>query len=565
MELLRLHRFKKISVIFLFITVILLFLNFELLYASDAKESESNLTEVKNTQDSEDSSKKPESLDDGASSEAIGLLHSSDFDSFIQEKELNNKDDPEKSSEKHSTIKLMEEAPPALDLEEIPRLDNDINTNEKKEEQKSESENKDSDLHLKTISTPINQEQVSTSTSSSGSSSNSSSDSSAAVSSSASTLESAPDSFSSSVQTSTFNHASSSNQADEEIKLDHEESELKTLSQDSQESYSSTSQRGLRGYKEEIHPELSSVGPDSDSGSKPPAGSASASNLASTSNSGSGLLLPGTSEASSDEVELQLLLKSSTYNLPTVDSASEEEKNTTDTEAKTNTNSESSYSSQTDDETELKPQNSSQSEEEDGESKKLKSEMQAEESEFSSDFENNVEFPDDNSKASSSSAKSGSTTSSTGSNTKDEEIAITFEKPEIQEVSTQVENLTKPQETNTSYKYVSVATQTDPIKTSRRSGSSKRRARKIMTKKGLSLLIKEFNTSKTKKKITFLKKLFSRISNDDVNLISTLISREIANREKNHVLRRALSSNIPEKPLLGREWIQREKSKKQTS
>lgn len=564
MELLRLHRFKKISVIFLFIIVILLFLNLELLYASDIKENESDITDVKNTQDNEESSKKPESLDDGSSSEAIGLLHSSDFDSFIQEKELNNKDNPEKPSEKHSTIKLMEEAPPALDLEEIPRLDNDINTNEKKEEQKSESGHKDSDLHLKIISTPINQEQVSTSTSSSGSSSNSSSDSSAAVSSSASTLESAPNSFSSSVQTSTFNHPSASNQADEEIKLDHEESELKTLSQDSQESYSSTSQRGLRGYKEETHPEFSS-GPDSDSGSKPPAGSASASNLASTSNSGSGLLLPGTSEASSDEVELQLLLKSSTDNLPAVDSASEEEKNTTDTEAKTNTNSESSYSSQTDDETELKPQNSSQSEEEDGESKKLKSEMQAEESEFSSDFENNVEFPDDNSKASSSSAKSGSTTSSTGSNTKDEEIAITFEKPEIQEVSTQVENLTKPQETNTSYKYVSVATQTDPIKTSRRTGSSKRRARKVMTKKGLSLLIKEFNTSKTKKKITFFKKLFSRISNDDVNLISTLISREIANREKNHVLRRALSSNIPEKPLLGREWIQREKSKKQTS
>ncbi|KAK9171926.1 Uncharacterized protein cmbei_6001030 [Cryptosporidium meleagridis] len=562
MGLLRLHKFKKISVIFLFIIAVLLFLNLELLNASEAKENESDITEVKSSQDNEEQNKVPESLDESASLEAIGLLHSSDFDSGVDTKE-SNKENLEKYTEKHSTIKLMEEAPPALDLGEIPKLDKDMDTNEE-DVQKSESEHKDSSLHSKTIPTPTDQGQISTSSSNSGSNSHSSSDSSAAVSSSTSIMESAPDSFSNSAQSSTSNNASASSQLDEEIKLDNEESELKNSSNDSQEPFSSTPQRGLRGYKEETHSELSSIGPDSDSGSKPPTGSVSASNFASTSNSGSGLLLPGTSEASSDEVELQLLLKSSTDNLPTMDSASEEQKNTTDTGAKINTDSESSDSSQIDDETELKPQNSSQNEEEDGENKKSKSEMPAEESEFSSDFENNVEFPDDSSKASSFSSKSGST-SSTDNNIKDEEIVVTYEKPEIQEVSTQTESLMKPQETSTSLKYVSVATQTDPIKTNRRTGSNRRRVRKIMTKKGLSLLIKEFNSSKRKKKITFLKKLFSRISNDDVNLISTLISREIVNREKSNLLRKALSSSIPEKPLLGREWIEREKSKKQTS
>ncbi|KAH8584305.1 dentin sialophospho precursor [Cryptosporidium sp. chipmunk genotype I] len=586
MELFRIRKFKKTFLILLFFIVTLLFLKFELLNAAEKKESGNNATEVKSAeQDSEksgkpvnsdieeDFSEKPEGLDDGTSSEAMGLFQSSDFDSSNKEGNSDNRENPDKSSERHSTIKLMEEAPPALDLEGIPRLNNDIDTKEKRQEQKSDSENQNSNLFSKPISTPTAQEQGSSFSSNSGSNPSSSSASESATANAnssvssavASASESAPDSFSSSVQTSALNPAFTSSQGDEEIKLENGEDHFKGSSRDSQEAYSSFTQKSLRGYKERAQPELSSVGVDSDSGSRNPTSSAST--------SGSGLLLPATSEASSDEAELQILLRSSTSNLPILDSASEDQKSTTNTGTQTNTDSESSYSSQIDHEVDLKDQNSSlkthsfdqkEKEAEENQGKPSKAEMQVEESEFSSDFENNVEFPEDNSKASSSHAEPGSTLSSGDSNIKGEEITVTFEKPEIQESSTEVENLKKSQQSKTD-NYVSVATQTIPIQPSTRPGFGRRRGRRIMTKRGVSQLIRELNNSKMKKKTTFFKKLISQISNDDINLISTLIGKEVAKREKNNVLRKTLTSSIPEKPLLGKEWIQREKSKKQTT
>ncbi|OII72998.1 dentin sialophosphoprotein [Cryptosporidium ubiquitum] len=568
MGVLRLHKFKKLSLISLFLLITLLVFNFELLNALVATENK-NDTEVNNSEPSSEKSSKSESLydqdeanektevmDDEVSSQAMGLFQSNDFDSGIQNGNFDKKETTEKSQEKPSTIKLMEEMPPALDLGDIPGLDGDTNIKEVSNESKPESNDPDSSSPSKHISASNDQEQGSSSASGPASISELASSTSASGSASVSSSTSA------STSDSTLDSASASNQVDEEIKIENGTQNPENSGQDFQELQSSMIPKGLRGYKR-LQSELSSGGIDSASDSKTSESSGSASG----SNSSSGLLLPTVPEDSSDEMKLQLLFRHTTNKFPMLDSTSKEQKTSNDEGTQTNTNSDFSYNPQKGQEinanfpgSPLEKPSSPQmeSEVEESKSEKSKTDTEIDESEFSSDVENNVEFPEDNSNTSSY-ADASSSTDSNNKNTKVRETTFIFEKPGTQEVSTVAENLENLQENPN--KHISVATQTTPVKRHNKNNVRRRRRGRVITKKGLSQLIKELNNSKTRKKMSFFKKLIGQISDKDINLISNIIEREKANREKSNLLRKTLTSNIPDRPLLGKEWIEREKSR----
>ncbi|KAJ1605157.1 putative signal peptide-containing protein [Cryptosporidium canis] len=511
------RNFRQISVVFLFFTVILFALGIELLSGANTGEGEDNV-QVGGTNGEAETN--VGSSDEGSYSAAIGVMQSSDFDSSAN----NNNEDKKKEELNRtlSTIKLMEEIPPTLDLDDIPRFDRIIRANigsvESNRAPGVTVVEQASTSNL--VPAAVVKDQGSTSSSGSG-------------------TGTGPDSSdvatSSSVLTTTSTHGSASNQS---LISDINKSSASNIGEgqgSSEESQSIMVGGGFRGNRE-VQPTPSPVGADSDSSSR------------TSTSSSSSFLHPLASQGSlSENMELELLLKSSAKLSPSLDFPPEQNDiNAVDTPS----------------EGQSQEQLSSQAEREvEGANSKMpKTENGGDDSEFSSDIENHGETHDNSNEAISSPDITGDTSLSTNLKA-DVDVAETDANSILTSNEPDSKGSLVADEENQG-KSTSVATQTSPIKQSTKL-IVKRVSRKVMTKRGLARLLKELNNSNPRKKATFFRKLFAEMTIDDINLISVLVGREISHRGSSGGLKKVLASNIPDKPLLGKEWIQREMSRKQ--
>ncbi|KAJ1604298.1 putative signal peptide-containing protein [Cryptosporidium canis] len=515
------RNFRQISVVFLFFTVILFALGIELLSGANVGEGEENV-QVGGTNGEAETN--VESSDEGSYSPAIGVMQSSDFDSSANNNNNNDEKKKEELNRTLATIRLMQEPPPILDLDDIPRFDRIIGAR-----MGSVESNRAPGLTVVEQASTSNlapaavvKDQGSTSSSGPGSGTGTGPDSSDVA-------------TSSSVLTSTSTHGSASDQS---LTSDINKSSASNIGEgqgSSEESQPIMVGGGFRGNRE-LQSTPSPVGADSDSSSR------------SSASSSSSFLLPLASQGSlSENMELELLLKSSAKLSPSLDFPLEQnDVNAVDTPS--GGQSQEQLSSQ------------AEGEAEGADSKVSKTENGGDDSEFSSDIENHGESHDNSNEAISSPDITGATSLSTNLKA-DVDAAetgvnsgLTPNEPDSKESSvTDEENQGKS---------ISVATQTSPIQQSTRL-IVKRVSRKVMTKRGLARLLKEISNSNPRKRATFFRKLFAGMTNDDINLISILVGREISHRGSSGGLKKVLASSIPEKPLLGKEWIQREVSRKQ--
>lgn len=180
----------------------------------------------------------------------------------------------------------------------------------------------------------------------------------------------------------------------------------------------------------------------------------------------------------------------------------------------------------------------------------------------------NIEFPEEENKIAFSSyidirTGADSKPSRMSRNAPLEEAEIALENFEMKTSSSPIEALKMEEDAAENSSVPVEAHMATPTRRGGRLNSRRRggRSRRFMTKRGVSQLLKELNSSKQRRKTFFFRRVLREMSDEDVKLVSTLVEREISNRRNLGVLKRALSSNIPVEPLLGEEWVNREKAR----
>ncbi|KAF7458540.1 dentin sialophosphoprotein [Cryptosporidium felis] len=153
-----------------------------------------------------------------------------------------------------------------------------------------------------------------------------------------------------------------------------------------------------------------------------------------------------------------------------------------------------------------------------------------EDSEFSSDLDNQIEFPENSSS-----------------------IEIRTE-ADINEKDSQGSTMER------SDTKVYTSTRAAPVNKSVSSVLRRRRYRRMMSSRGAGQLSKEFSKAKPKRKADFIRKFVQGLSDEDLSVIYSAVNQERMIRERKR-LESSLVSTIPDSPLIGKPWIQREKQK----
>lgn len=101
-----------------------------------------------------------------------------------------------------------------------------------------------------------------------------------------------------------------------------------------------------------------------------------------------------------------------------------------------------------------------------------------------------------------------------------------------------------------------------PAQRRRRRGRASRRAvRRIFNRKGTLLFASELYKIKPQSRRRFFKELLKNLDFNDIEMLIGLAFEEKFARSESHKVRQAFKSQIPDKPLLGTQWIKREKSR----
>ncbi|KAH8741931.1 hypothetical protein FG386_003126 [Cryptosporidium ryanae] len=90
---------------------------------------------------------------------------------------------------------------------------------------------------------------------------------------------------------------------------------------------------------------------------------------------------------------------------------------------------------------------------------------------------------------------------------------------------------------------------------------SRRVVRRIFNKKGAWLFAREISKMKPQLKKKFMQEILKNMEFSDIELLIGLAMEEKFMRSEENKLKQAFQSNIPAQPLLGKRWIEREKSK----
>ncbi|KAK6588921.1 dentin sialophospho precursor [Cryptosporidium xiaoi] len=90
---------------------------------------------------------------------------------------------------------------------------------------------------------------------------------------------------------------------------------------------------------------------------------------------------------------------------------------------------------------------------------------------------------------------------------------------------------------------------------------TRRLVRRIFNKKGASLFAFEISKMKPQLKKKFLQEILKNMDFNDIEVLIGLAQEEKFARSEENKIKQAIQSSIPGEPLLGRKWIEREKSK----
>ncbi|KAH7647613.1 dentin sialophospho precursor [Cryptosporidium bovis] len=113
---------------------------------------------------------------------------------------------------------------------------------------------------------------------------------------------------------------------------------------------------------------------------------------------------------------------------------------------------------------------------------------------------------------------------------------------------------------NNAYKLTS-ANQTKKTREKGKTRITRRLVRRIFNKKGASLFAVEISKMKPQLKKKFLQEILKNMDFNDIEVLIGLALEEKFARSEENKIKQAIQSNIPGEPLLGKKWIEREKSK----